>query len=263
MPGVPPAWQWRGPRIRMSLPSFSGLTATQPNLLQYACAMHAAVRLSGPMTLRLPEGSKRGDAGEEGSKANNRRGETTREDGSTLPSTPSCRPSPVSPPLHPRYAPCCSAAMGTRQSVPSSPRTCTHNLSELIISTTHTQIKLGASFGRRSGQRARKRLAGSAGLSLAPHRLSLPRQPHLLRICATHTHTHTHTPTRSTGQKEGGVAAELARLFTGPRLLTIGFDHMRMDVAAPAVVQATMAASTQTRRWRADPRRPLVAGGKA
>ena len=95
MPGVPPAWQWRGPRIRMSLPSFSGLTATQPNLLQYACAMHAAVRLSGPMTLRLPEGSRRGDAGEEGSKANNRRGETTREDGSTLPST-----------LHVAHRPC-------------------------------------------------------------------------------------------------------------------------------------------------------------
>lgn len=77
MPGVPPAWQWRGPRIRMSLPSFSGLTAKQPDLLQYACAMHAAVRLSGPMTLRMPEHSGRGDAGE-GSKTM-RRGKSTWE----------------------------------------------------------------------------------------------------------------------------------------------------------------------------------------
>lgn len=59
------------------------------------------------------------------------------------------------------------------------------------------------------------------------------------------------------------MAAELARLFTGPRLLTIGFDHMRMDVAAPAVVKAAAAPPTQKRRWRADLTRVLVPGGKA
>jgi hypothetical protein len=60
------------------------------------------------------------------------------------------------------------------------------------------------------------------------------------------------------------VAAELARLFTGPRLLTIGFDHMRMDVAAPSVVQAATVPPTQKRRWRADHlTHALVPGGKA
>ena len=34
------------------------------------------------------------------------------------------------------------------------------------------------------------------------------------------------------------MAAELARLFVGPRLLTVAFDHMRMRVEKPAVVQA-------------------------
>jgi len=43
-------------------------------------------------------------------------------------------------------------------------------------------FKLGASSGRRSGQRAGKRPAGSAGLCLALHRLWLPRQPLLTTL---------------------------------------------------------------------------------
>jgi hypothetical protein len=53
VPGVPPVGQWRGPHIRLALPSFSGLTPQQPQLLQYACDMRASLRLSAPMTLRL------------------------------------------------------------------------------------------------------------------------------------------------------------------------------------------------------------------
>jgi len=53
--------------------------------------------------------------------------------------------------------------------------------------TPPSSLKLGASSGRRSGQRARKRPAGGApGLAwLALHRQSLPRQPHLLTSVLT------------------------------------------------------------------------------
>jgi len=54
LPGVPPPGQWRGPKIRMALPSFSGLTAVRPQLLKYDIDMNAQVRLSAPIKLRAP-----------------------------------------------------------------------------------------------------------------------------------------------------------------------------------------------------------------
>lgn len=35
---------WKGPRIKISLPSFSGNTAEHPGLLQYACQLMTNVR---------------------------------------------------------------------------------------------------------------------------------------------------------------------------------------------------------------------------
>lgn len=42
-------WQWAGPRIDLSLPSFSGRTATVPDMLRYACRISANVRLCSPV----------------------------------------------------------------------------------------------------------------------------------------------------------------------------------------------------------------------
>mmetsp|Transcript_2815 Transcript_2815/g.5848 ORF Transcript_2815/g.5848 Transcript_2815/m.5848 type:complete len:281 (-) Transcript_2815:281-1123(-) len=46
VPGVPPAWQWRGPSIRMFMPSFSGHTAACPDLLKYSLDLRANIRLA-------------------------------------------------------------------------------------------------------------------------------------------------------------------------------------------------------------------------
>mmetsp|Transcript_20742 Transcript_20742/g.39442 ORF Transcript_20742/g.39442 Transcript_20742/m.39442 type:complete len:305 (+) Transcript_20742:198-1112(+) len=56
VPEVPPPGQWRGPSIRMSLPSFSGLTSWQPALLKYSLDMRARVRPSPPVVV-LPSGN--------------------------------------------------------------------------------------------------------------------------------------------------------------------------------------------------------------
>ena len=51
-PGSP-----QGPRISLSLPSFSGLTADSPGLLQYACDMMTNVRICRParLSFALPD----------------------------------------------------------------------------------------------------------------------------------------------------------------------------------------------------------------
>ena len=70
-----------------------------------------------------------------------------------------------------------------------------------------SSANLGASSGRRSGQRVRKRPAGSAGLSLALHRLSLPRQPPLtpLHLCGR-GEPRSHAPEHVGVVQHGGVA---------------------------------------------------------
>jgi len=70
-----------------------------------------------------------------------------------------------------------------------------------------SSANLGASSGRRSGQRVRKRPAGSAGLSLALHRLSLPRQPPLtpLQLCGR-GEPRSHAPEHVGVVQHGGVA---------------------------------------------------------
>ncbi|KAJ1425219.1 hypothetical protein SESBI_11154 [Sesbania bispinosa] len=40
---------WMGPAIRLSLPSFSGLTQYNPNLLKYACQIECRVRAMQPL----------------------------------------------------------------------------------------------------------------------------------------------------------------------------------------------------------------------
>jgi hypothetical protein len=44
LPKARQAHQWPGPRIRISMPSFSGGTAAVPQLLHYSCSLGANVR---------------------------------------------------------------------------------------------------------------------------------------------------------------------------------------------------------------------------
>ena len=44
---------WAGPRIRMTLPSFSGATAECPDLLHYACQLCTNVRVVRPAHLQV------------------------------------------------------------------------------------------------------------------------------------------------------------------------------------------------------------------
>ena len=41
-----PSGTWQGPRLQLSLPSFSGGTPEHPGLLRYACQLAACIRLS-------------------------------------------------------------------------------------------------------------------------------------------------------------------------------------------------------------------------
>ncbi len=41
-----PRGGWRGPRLRLALPSFSGATPEHPGLLRYACQLAARIRVS-------------------------------------------------------------------------------------------------------------------------------------------------------------------------------------------------------------------------
>ncbi len=51
-----------GPRIQLSLPSFSGGTSEHPSLLSYACALHTNVRAVPGIRVRCPEPSDDGEA---------------------------------------------------------------------------------------------------------------------------------------------------------------------------------------------------------
>jgi len=55
VPPARPPLQWPGPRLKLSLPSFSGRTPDVPRLLWYACDLTARIRLSAPVVVeRLP-----------------------------------------------------------------------------------------------------------------------------------------------------------------------------------------------------------------
>jgi len=60
---MPNAPELKGPRIAMSLPSFSGRTKKLPDLLKYSLQMHANVRLSSPIKIDVAPNS-RSDADE-------------------------------------------------------------------------------------------------------------------------------------------------------------------------------------------------------
>jgi hypothetical protein len=53
---LPPARRngWPGPRIRLSLPSFSGGTPECPQLLQYTCQLVTNVRAVAPALVQVP-----------------------------------------------------------------------------------------------------------------------------------------------------------------------------------------------------------------
>lgn len=46
--------KWMGPAIKMSLPSFSGNTKYNPNLLKYSCHIHCRVRPVSPAVVSNP-----------------------------------------------------------------------------------------------------------------------------------------------------------------------------------------------------------------
>lgn len=46
--------KWMGPAIKMSLPSFSGNTKFNPNLLKYSCHIHCRVRPVSPAVVSKP-----------------------------------------------------------------------------------------------------------------------------------------------------------------------------------------------------------------
>lgn len=46
--------RWMGPAIKMSLPSFSGRTGYNPNLLKYSCQIECRVRAVKPVRVSRP-----------------------------------------------------------------------------------------------------------------------------------------------------------------------------------------------------------------
>lgn len=66
VPDARPWWQWAGPRVTLSLPSFSGRTPAVPGALKYSCRVSCNLRLAKKMAVRAPgptEGDKRKAAG--------------------------------------------------------------------------------------------------------------------------------------------------------------------------------------------------------
>lgn len=56
-----------GPRIRLSLPSFSGRTADEPEMLRYACQLDTNARLVKPLKVSFKAKSELSDTSREGS----------------------------------------------------------------------------------------------------------------------------------------------------------------------------------------------------
>ena len=50
---APPRRGWRGPRLRLALPSFSGATPEHPGLLRYACQLAARIRVSPAVRVQV------------------------------------------------------------------------------------------------------------------------------------------------------------------------------------------------------------------
>jgi len=50
---APPRGGWRGPRLRLALPSFSGATPEHPGLLRYACQLAARIRVSPAVRVQV------------------------------------------------------------------------------------------------------------------------------------------------------------------------------------------------------------------
>lgn len=48
------SFKWKGPVVKMSLPSYSGLTEHNPNLLKYACQIECRVRAVQPAAVAGP-----------------------------------------------------------------------------------------------------------------------------------------------------------------------------------------------------------------
>lgn len=57
----PPPAGWPGPRIPLTLPSFSGNTPEYPGLLYYACQLATNVRVVRPVTVRVEEQAEGGE----------------------------------------------------------------------------------------------------------------------------------------------------------------------------------------------------------
>lgn len=47
----------KGPKLRLQLPSFSGLTAKQPNMLHYTCQLDCRLRTVKPLRVSSPHDS--------------------------------------------------------------------------------------------------------------------------------------------------------------------------------------------------------------
>lgn len=52
---------WKGPRLKLSLPSFSGNTADQPGLLQYACRLTTNIRPTAPAHVHISSNGEDND----------------------------------------------------------------------------------------------------------------------------------------------------------------------------------------------------------
>jgi hypothetical protein len=63
LPPTPSPGAWGGPRLSLSLPSFSGGTPACPALLQYACALATRVRPLAPARVLWPAGTEEGEGG--------------------------------------------------------------------------------------------------------------------------------------------------------------------------------------------------------